>query len=222
MFERYTETARRVIFFSRWMASQMGSRHIETVHVLLGMLLADQRLAQRFLGSPWAAEDIYKEIAQSKLVGEPLSVQMDLPLSEENKRVLAYAAEEAVQLSHKHIGSEHLLLGLIREEKSLAAAILREHDLSLKAVRKELRKTPHDDSARENFRRETVPRPPEVVEVQTRIATIRMRLREALGKRDLAAARAISDEERPELEKLRALCQQYGLADWIWTDAWIV
>ena len=51
---------------------------------------------------------------------------VDLPLSHECKRVLAYAAEEAERLSHKHIGTEHLLLGLLREEKSFAAEILNE------------------------------------------------------------------------------------------------
>ena len=52
---------------------------------------------------------------------------MDLPLSEEAKRVLIHAAEEAERLSHKHIGTEHLLLGLLRGEKSFAARILNEH-----------------------------------------------------------------------------------------------
>jgi hypothetical protein len=59
-------------------------------------------------------------------------------LSHESKRVLAYAAEEAQFLSHKHIGTEHLLLGLLREENCLAATLLREHGLSIQTVREEL------------------------------------------------------------------------------------
>jgi ATP-dependent Clp protease ATP-binding subunit ClpC len=63
---------------------------------------------------------------------------VDLPLSNECKRVLAYAAEEAERLSHKHIGTEHLLLGLLREEKCFAAEILHERGLRLSTIREEL------------------------------------------------------------------------------------
>jgi len=64
---------------------------------------------------------------------------VDLPLSNECKRVLAYAAEEAERLSHKHIGTEHLLLGLLRERKVLAAEILHERGLRLSAIAKSWR-----------------------------------------------------------------------------------
>ena len=65
---------------------------------------------------------------------------MDLPLTNECRRVLAYAAEEAESLSDAHIGTEHLLLGLLREQKCFAAAILNERGLRLAAVREQLRK----------------------------------------------------------------------------------
>ena len=66
------------------------------------------------------------------------TVTVDLPLSNECKRVLAYGAEEAERLNHKHIGTEHLLLGLLREEKCFAAEILTERGLRLPAIREEL------------------------------------------------------------------------------------
>ena len=56
MFERYTESARRVIFWSRYLASQRGCPEIEVEHLLLGLLREDMSLAERFLGSPWAVE----------------------------------------------------------------------------------------------------------------------------------------------------------------------
>jgi hypothetical protein len=71
-------------------------------------------------------------------VRDKISTSVDLPLSNECKRVLAYAAEEAERLSHKHIGTEHLLLGLLREEKCFAAEILRERGLTGSAIREEL------------------------------------------------------------------------------------
>lgn len=63
MFERYTEPSRRAIFYSRYMALQAGSQAIETEHLLLGLLRADMVLAQRFLGSPWAAEKSGKRLS---------------------------------------------------------------------------------------------------------------------------------------------------------------
>ena len=138
MFERYTEKARRVIFFARYEASQFGSPYIETEHLLLGLLREDKALANRFLRSHAAVESIRKQIEGHSTIREKVSTSVDLPLSHECKRVLAYGAEEAERLNHKHIGTEHLLLGLLREEKCFAATILRESGVTLLAVREEL------------------------------------------------------------------------------------
>ena len=135
MFEKYTEKARRVIFFARYEASQFGSPYIETEHLLLGLLREDKALTNRFLGSHAAVESIRKQIEGRTTIRERVSTSVDLPLSEQCKRVLTYAAEEAGRLSHKHIGTEHLLMGLLREEKCLAAQILQERGLSLAAAR---------------------------------------------------------------------------------------
>ena len=113
MFERYTEKARRVIFFARYEASQFGSPYIETEHLLLGLLREDKALANRFLRSHAAVESISKQIEGHTTIREKVSTSVDLPLSHECKRVLAYGAEEAERLNHKHIGTEHLLLGLL-------------------------------------------------------------------------------------------------------------
>ena len=138
MFERYTEKARRVIFFARYEASQFGSPYIESEHLLLGLIREDKALANRFLRSHAAVESIRKQIEAHTAIREKVSTSVDLPLSQECKRVLAYAAEEAERLSHKHIGTEHLLLGLLREEKSFAAEILHERALRLATIREEL------------------------------------------------------------------------------------
>ena len=138
MFERYTEKARRVIFFARYEASQFGSPYIESEHLLLGLIREDKALANRFLRSHAAIESIRKQVESHTTVREKVSTSVDLPLSHECKRVLSYAAEEAERLSHKHIGTEHLLLGLLREEKSFASEILHERGLRLTSIREEL------------------------------------------------------------------------------------
>ena len=134
MFERFTEKARRVIFFARYEASQFGSPSIETEHLLLGILREDKALAHRFLGAT-SSESIRKQIEARTIVRQEIPTSVDLPLSHESKRVLAYGAEEGMRLHHEHLGTEHLLLGLLREEKCFAAAILHERGLQFALVR---------------------------------------------------------------------------------------
>ncbi|MGH9505132.1 MAG: Clp protease N-terminal domain-containing protein [Terriglobales bacterium] len=131
MFERYTEKARRVIFFSRYEASQFGSPYIETEHLLLGLLRENQALTRLVLPSTASVEAFRKEITERTPVREKTSTSIDLELSNESKCVLAYAVEEAEGFGHKHIGSEHLLLGLLRKKNGLAAHLLNARGLSL-------------------------------------------------------------------------------------------
>jgi len=149
MFEKYTEKARRVIFFARYEASQFGQPHIETEHLLLGLLREDKALTNRFLRSNYSSvEAIRRQIEGHTTIRESISTSVDLPISNECKRVLAYAAEEAERLGHKYVGTEHLLLGLLREEKCFAAEILKERGVRLLMIREELAKGPHQPPAR--------------------------------------------------------------------------
>src|SRR5579885_994635 len=90
VFERYTEKARRVIFFARYEASQFGSPYIETEHLLLGLLREDKALDNRFLRSHAAVEPIRKQIEGHPTRRDKVTTSVDLPLSHECKRVLAY------------------------------------------------------------------------------------------------------------------------------------
>jgi hypothetical protein len=122
MFERYTEKARRVIFFSRYEASQYGSPYIETDHLLLGLLREDKSL-RRWLPKT-DAETIRKRVDDHSTKLPPTSTAVDLPLSEAAQRVLKYAADEADRLANRHIGTEHLLLGLLDEGDSAGSLLL--------------------------------------------------------------------------------------------------
>ncbi|MGA7924657.1 MAG: Clp protease N-terminal domain-containing protein [Candidatus Sulfotelmatobacter sp.] len=149
MFERYTEKARRVIFFARYESSQFGSPYIETEHLLLGIVREDKTLTNRFLRSQ--AASIRKQVESHTTAREKTSTSVDLPLSNESKRVLAYAGEEAERLAQKHIGTEHLLLGLLREEKCFAAQILMERGVRLSQVREELARQPHEATQQQRW-----------------------------------------------------------------------
>jgi methylmalonyl-CoA/ethylmalonyl-CoA epimerase len=138
MFERYTEVARRVIFFARYDASMAGSPAIEAEHLLLGMVREDRRLLSRFLPEGVGVDSMRKEIEERAPVREKIGTQVELPLAADAKRVLAYAHEESDRLFHRHIGPEHLLLGLLRADWTTAAEVLRGHGLELDAVRETL------------------------------------------------------------------------------------
>lgn len=142
MFERFTEKARRAIFSARYEASQFGSPVIETEHLLLGLAHQEPAMMSRFASREFSSELLREQIESRTDAREKIATTIDLPLSNECKRVLAYAAEEAERLGHKHIGAEHLLLGLLREEKCRAAEILKDYGVSLKKVRQQIVKSP--------------------------------------------------------------------------------
>ncbi len=133
MFERYTEKARRVIFFSRYEASQYGSPEIDTEHLLLGLLRENRHLL-RWLPNT-KLETLHAKIENHLARQTPTSTAVDLPLSESAKRVLKHAAIEAERLANKHIGAEHLFLGLLDEGESFAAELLREGGADAATVR---------------------------------------------------------------------------------------
>src|ERR1700688_1066585 len=139
MFERYTERARRVLFFARYEASKLGSISIETEHLLLGLIREGKGLTSRiFARSHLSLENIRKEIEGRTVFREKVSTSVEIPFSAETKRVLQFAAEEADRLLHNYIGTEHLLLGILREERCVAASILMEKGVRLNAVREDI------------------------------------------------------------------------------------
>jgi ClpA/ClpB-like protein len=142
MFERYTEKARRTIFFGRYEASQFGSPYIESEHLLLGLLREDKSLANTFLSSHGTVESVRKQVEARAVIREKLSTSVDLPLSNECKRILAYATEEADKFTHKFVGTGHLFLGVLREYDCFAAKLLRERGVALEMARERIGSNP--------------------------------------------------------------------------------
>jgi hypothetical protein len=141
MFERYTEPARRTIFFARYEASQFGSPQIEAEHLLLGLLRQDKALVNRLLPTDAGVEELRNSIARRGNTGLKIATSTDLPLSYETKRALVYGAEESERLQQRHIGTEHLLLGLLREEKCFAAQLLRAEGVTVESAREHVRQS---------------------------------------------------------------------------------
>lgn len=131
MFERYIEQSRRAIFYARYEACHTGSRLIEPEHLLLGILRTDDQLALRLLKTKENIESIGQQIHKKFPPGKKVSISVRLPLSVECKRMLANGAEEAERRNAGHIEPQHLLMGLLREEKCAAAKIMLEHGVPL-------------------------------------------------------------------------------------------
>jgi uncharacterized protein YbbC (DUF1343 family) len=136
MFERYTEMARRVIFFARYEASYFGAPMIEPEHLLLGLSREDKPLFARFLtDSKQSLVSIRGQVEQHSSSRARIDVAVELPLGPDTKQALFYAHEESERMGNHHIGTEHLLLGLMRLENSIAAQILRDLGLRIDAMR---------------------------------------------------------------------------------------
>ena len=135
MFEKYNEKARRALFFARYEASKLGSRVIESEHILLGVLREGEEIIKeifsRFNVKP---EQIRREVEGDRLFVDRISSSAELPLSEESKKILAYAAHEAESMLHQYVGTEHLLIGILRVESSTAARILRDITVNFTTV----------------------------------------------------------------------------------------
>ncbi len=140
MFERYTEKARRVIFFARYEALQYGSQVISPEHILLGLMREDKTISARYFPyrNALTVEAVRREVEERIVLRERIPQSAELHLAAETKRILAFANEESQQLKNRHIGPEHLLLGLVRQERSIAAEILYQYGLRLKDVREEI------------------------------------------------------------------------------------
>jgi enamine deaminase RidA (YjgF/YER057c/UK114 family) len=157
MFERYTERARRALFWARYEASQLGRLSIETEHLLLGLLREAKGVTGLvFTRSGLSIDLMRKEIEGRTIFQEKVPVSVEIPFSPELKRVLRHAAAEADGLLHDYIGAEHLLLGILREERSVAASVLMEKGMRLDTVRAEVVQARNERPAAHNTRGKAV------------------------------------------------------------------
>jgi ATP-dependent Clp protease ATP-binding subunit ClpC len=140
MFERYSERSRRVIFFSRYEALQYGSPVISPEHLLLGLMREDKTISARYFAfrHDITVDGVRREIEGRIVVRDRIPQSSELHLSGETKRILLNANEESRLLKHRYIGPEHILLGIMREESSAAAEILRQFGLRTQTLRDEI------------------------------------------------------------------------------------
>jgi enamine deaminase RidA (YjgF/YER057c/UK114 family) len=152
MFERYTEAARRALFFARYEASRLGGISIEAEHLLLGLIRHPKGVTQRvFAQADVPLEEIRKEIESGTTFREKIAASIEIPFSDETQRILQRAAVEADRLLHNDISTEHLLLGILSEERSAAASVLAKKGMRLDAVRNEVVQARNQSGHRQNI-----------------------------------------------------------------------
>ena len=200
MFERYTERARRTLFFARYEASQRGSTSIDAEDILLGLLRESKGVTGIiFSRAHLRLDDVAPEVYRRSPPSKKVSTSVEIPFSAAAKQVLIHAAEEADGLSDRFIGAEHLLLGLLREDGSVVASILRDHGLRLEPLRAEI-----PEITRAESQEPAAGRPPDDLRAQIdRMKVLLSHLRQELP--DSEDARRLADEIQERLERLKKL-----------------
>ncbi len=139
MFERFTERARKVIILAKEEARRFNHDYIGTEHILLGLIREGEGVASSVLQKlGLSLENIRLEIEKLVQPGPATQIIGDIPFTPRSKKALELAAEEARSLGHNYIGTEHLLLGLIREGEGVASQVLMNLGLDLSKVRNEV------------------------------------------------------------------------------------
>ena len=138
MFERFTERARQVVVLAQDEARALKHNYIGTEHILLGLLREEEGLAARVLESlDITVEEVRAQVA--RIVGQGDEVTTgQIPFTPRAKKVLELSLREALQLGHNYIGTEHILLGLVRENEGVAARILLDFDADAEKIRNEI------------------------------------------------------------------------------------
>lgn len=135
MFDRYSERARRVLFFARYELTQLGGKAVDPAHLLLGMLRDSKTADQLFASRNIPPAELRLKIEQRVQRGARVPTSAEVPFAGATKRVLNFAAEEADRLLQHNVQPEHLLLALMRENDPVAAASLIDYGLGLDDAR---------------------------------------------------------------------------------------
>ena len=125
MFERFTDRARRVVVLAQAEARDLDHNYVGTEHILLGLLREGEGVAARALLSLGISLDAVRQRVEEIIGrGQQPAASGPIPFTPRAKKVLELSLREALQLGHTHIGTEHILLGLIREGDGVAAQVL--------------------------------------------------------------------------------------------------
>src|SRR5512138_3609 len=136
MWQRFTERARRVVFFAQEEAGRLGENYVSTEHLLLGLVRENDSVAARILDRMGVSLGRIRSEIERQVTRGDGRLGQDMQLTPRAKRVIDLAYDEARQLNNNYIGTEHLLLGIIREGEGLAGRVLAKFGADLDRTRK--------------------------------------------------------------------------------------
>ena len=146
MWQRFTERARRTVFFAQEEAGRLGENYVSTEHLLLGLAREDDSVAARILDRMGLSMARVRSEIERQVARGDGRLGTDMQLTPRAKRVIDLAYDEARQLSNNYIGTEHLLLGLIREGEGMAGRVLTKLGVELERTRREVMMLQDSDS----------------------------------------------------------------------------
>src|SRR5438132_8960912 len=197
LFERFTERARQVVVLAQDEARALNHHYIGTEHILLGLLREEEGLAARVLESlDVTVEDVRAQVARIVGMGDEVVMTGQIPFTPRSKKVLEMALREALSLGHNHIGTEHVLLGLMRESEGVAARILLDFDVDAEKIRNEVIRALGGATVGQPPSAFVPESPPLAPEVIAEIERVRKEKEDALGEQDFERAAKLRDRER--------------------------
>lgn len=139
MFERFTERARQIVVLAQEEARELKHGYVGTEHLLLGLLREQEGMAARVLASlDVTVEEVRAQVVRIVGVGDADAPTGQLPFTPRTRKVLDLALREALSLGHNYIGTEHVLLGIVRENGGVAIRILNDADADANKIRDEI------------------------------------------------------------------------------------
>jgi ATP-dependent Clp protease ATP-binding subunit ClpA len=206
MFERFTDRARRSLFLSQEEARRLNHNYVGTEHLLLGLVSEGQGVAAKALESLGISLEAVRAQVEESIGQGQRAPTGHIPFNPRAKKVLELSLREATQLGHNYIGTEHLLLGLLREGEGVAAQVLVKLGADLSRVRQQVIQLlggyagGKEAGARTRLVRMTVPK--DLREAEEQLAQMRRQKEQAIQAQDFEKAAALRDQERQLLTRL--------------------
>ena len=209
-FQRFTGRAREVVVLAQDEARALKHNYIGTEHILLGLLREEEGLAARVLESlDITVEEVRAQVA--RIVGQADEVTTgQIPFTPRAKKVLELALREALSLGHNYIGTEHILLGLVRENEGVAARILLDFDADAEKIRNEIIRMLSGPGRRQEQSKPLAPAreltsPPVAREVLDELARIEQEMQTAIAEQRLQVAAELAERQSALVHAAREL-----------------
>ena len=215
MFERFTERARQVVVLAQDEARALRHNYIGTEHLLLGLLREEEGLAARVLDTLYVTVDeVRAQVARIVGPGDEVT-SGQIPFTPRAKKVLELSLREAISLRHNYIGTEHILLGLVRENEGVAARILLDFDADAEKIRNEVIGMLSGPGRRAKAEAPPFvpPTPPFDRRVAEELVRVRHEKEDAIERQSFEEAARFRDRERKLVKAARQFAQAWAGAD---------